>query len=37
MLKYTPPYMLISVKIKNSHAAYNDHSINIETNLQFER
>ena len=26
MLKYTPLYMLISVKIKNSHAPYNDHS-----------
>ena len=28
-LKYTLPYMLISIKIKNSHAAYNDHSNNI--------
>ena len=27
--KYTPSYMLILVKIKNSHAAYNDHSNNI--------
>ena len=26
---YFPPYMLFSVKIKNSHAAYNDHSNNI--------
>ena len=29
MLRYTLPYMLISVKIKNSHAADNDHSNNI--------
>ena len=29
--KYTPPYMLMMlVKIKNSHAAYNDHSNNTE-------
>ena len=26
MLKHTPPYMSISVKLKNSHDAYNDHS-----------
>ena len=30
MLKYIQPYMLISVKIKNSHVAYNDFSNNIE-------
>ena len=29
MLNYTPPIILLSVKIKNSHAAYNDHSNNI--------
>ena len=29
MLKYTPPYISISIEIKNNRAAYNDHSSNI--------